>query len=475
MRWVLIGGFSFLLGGCISPEGIAPHAHLTPLSELSLAAPLTTATAAAKPAGAWWQDWHDPALNQLIHDALAHNPSLAQARARLAEAMGQAQVAGAPLAPQAEASLQTGLAHWSENQFFPPPFGGSTTWNNGLNFSLRYSLDLWGKNRAQAQGAIDQTRVAANQADAAALALSQAVAHEYLRLVAIRATLALEQTRAGIAQQITAIERARLARGLSNDDALLAAEQAEQAIQARLVQGRTEANLAEQRLAVLTGVGTALRQPLPEHTALLRTPWAMPASVPAAWVAARPDVTARRWQVAAAAEGITVARAGFYPNIDLTAYLGGLAASNSFLAFLQPGSINLGITPALTLPLFDGGVLRGTLAARSAAYDAAVADYNDSLLTALAQTSAALTALKHGAEQHALAEHTETLAERALAQAQARYRAGLSNALPVLAAEDHLAAVQQTALAVNTHGLDALVALYTAVGGALPTDAGATP
>lgn len=474
MRWVLVGGFSFLLGGCISPEGIAPHAHLTPLSDLSLAAPLSATPTAVKPR-AWWTTWHDPALTQLIHDALAHNPSLAQARARLAEAIGHAQIAGAPLAPQAEASLQTGLAHWSENQFFPPPFGGATTWNNGLNFSLRYSLDLWGKNRAQAQGAIDQTRVAANQADATVLALSQAVAHEYLRLVAIRATLDVEQTRAKIARQVTAIERARLARGLSNDAALLAAEQAEEAIQARLVQGHTEADLAEQRLAVLTGEGTALRQSLPEHTALLRTPWAMPASVPAAWVAARPDVTARRWQVAAAAEGITVARAAFYPNIDLTAYLGGLAASNSFLAFLQPGSINLGVTPAISLPLFDGGVLRGRLTARSAAYDAAVADYNDSLLTALAQTSAALTALKHGAEQRALTEHTQALAERALDQAQARYRAGLSNALPVLAAEDHLATVQQTALAVNAHGLDALVALYTALGGGLPTDAGATP
>lgn len=474
MRWLALTGLALALGGCISPEGIAPHAAEKSLADLSLAAPFSRApaTPATRP---WWPAWQDPTLDQLITNALANNPSLAEARARLDQAVGHAQIAGARLTPQTDASLQTGLAHWSENQFFPPPFGGSTTWNNALNFTLNYTVDLWGKNQALTAGAIDQTRVAANEADAAALALSQAVTHQYLRYAEIQAAIALEQVRVSAAHQTVQIEQARLARGLTNDEALLAAEQAEAAARARIVQAQAMAAFAEQQLAALTGEGTTLRHRLVASAALLDTPWAMPRTVPAEWVAARPDVTARRWQIAAAAEGITVARAAFYPNINLTTYLGGLAASNQFLAFLQPGSINLGITPAISLPLFDGGALRGALAAHSAEYDAAVAAYNHSLLTALTQTSAALTALRAGAEKRALAEQTQQFAEQALTQAQARYHAGLTSQLPVLSAEDHLAAARQQTLAINAAGLDALAALYTALGGQSPPTNEATP
>ena len=474
MRWFILGVLALMLWGCISPEGIAPHAQRTALADLTLAAPLTRTDAPVRHR-AWWQGWGDSALDQLIRQALANNPSLAEARARLDAAIGQAEVTGAARSPSGSANLQTGLAHWSENQFFPPPFGGSTTWNNTLNFSLHYSLDLWGKNRALAKGAVDQTRAAANEADAAALALTQAVVHEYLRYTAINAALGLAGDRATAAKRIVAIERARFARGLSDESALLAAEQAAQAAAARIVQRNTQKALAEQRLAVLTGQGTAFTAALPAHSSLLATPWAMPPSVPAAWVAARPDVTARRWQVAAAAEGVAVARAAFYPNIDLTAYLGGLAASNSFLAFLQPGSVNLGVTPALSLPLFDGGVLRGTLASKSAAYDAAVAAYNHTLLTALEQTSAALSALQHGEELLALAKQNQHLAEQALTEAQARYHAGLTNALPVLAAEQQLTTARERTLAVNAAGLDALAALYTALGGGIPSGGASAP
>ncbi|WP_407275833.1 efflux transporter outer membrane subunit [Halothiobacillus sp. DCM-1] len=467
MRWLSLAVLSIMLWGCISPEGIAPHAKPQSLDRLTLTAELSQQPAPFV-TRAWWQDWGDPNLTILIDTALADNPGLAEARARLAEAAGHAEVAGARLDPQAGVALSTGLAHWSENQFFPPPFGGSTTWNNSLNFSLNYSLDLWGEHRAQAQGAIDQTRAAACAYEAARLALIQAIVHDYLQYAHIRGVLAQESHRLSIARQTVAIEHARLAHGLLNDQALLSAQQTEDAVVARIAQGQSLAALTAQRLAALTGQGAVLAVPLPAQPSVLATAWAMPANIPANWIAERPDVRARRWQVAAAAEGITVARARFYPNIDLTAYLGGLAAAHSFIAFLQPGSINLGLTPAIRLPLFDGGALRGTLKARSAEYDAAVAVYNQSLITALTQTSAALTALKFGAEQRALATQTQALAERALDQAKRRYRAGLTNALPVLAAEDHLASARQNLLSINAAGLDALAALYTALGGGIP-------
>jgi outer membrane protein TolC len=202
-------------------------------------------------------------------------------------------------------------------------------------------------------------------------------------------------------------------------------------------------------------------------TVALGDDWSVPHDVPADLIGSRPDVRARRWQAEAIAQDIHAARTAFYPDINLAAYVGGLAASGGFTSFLQSNSAHYGVVPALTLPIFEGGRLRGQLRERTAAYDEAIAEYDKALLTALQQTASALTQL------HTLAERRDALndARRAAGEdekrAEQRFAAGLTNRLPVLSARQMVLNLEAQRISLNAEASAALAQLYAALGGAV--------
>jgi outer membrane protein TolC len=154
----------------------------------------------------------------------------------------------------------------------------------------------------------------------------------------------------------------------------------------------------------------------------------------------------------------------------LAAYVGGLAASGGFLEFLKLGSAHYGVTPALTLPIFDGGRLRGNLQAQTGAYDEAVARYNQALLTALKQTATALTALRTLSEQRTALDSQHQIAKANTALAQQRFAAGLSNRLPLLQAERSVLQLQVERTELNASAIEQLTSLFAALGGTVLPD-----
>lgn len=414
---------------------------------------------------AWWHAFDEPPLNQLMALALAHNPSLAVARARVAEAQGIARIQGAELLPNVSASGRVQAAHWTEHQFYPPPYGGNTTWNNALNLDFSYSLDLWGKYRAAGMAKKEIFAARQQEERAAALLLENSLFQNYIDYAQTKALLRQNQALHKIQERLLYIAQTRLQHGLENAES-------ERRIEQRLQQLRNEkqiligkSQVLSEQLAALAGQGTTLPSTLTPPTLPRKIHWQVPQTVPANLIGNRPDVMARRWQVEAAAAEVHVAKAEFYPNINIVAFVGGLAAAGSFFQFLQVSSGQYGVGPSITLPIFEGGRLRGNLRAKKAAYNAAVANYNQTLINAFRQTAGAIT------EIHTLSLRRESLRNehKALEEnreiVRKRFLAGLTNQTALLTIDTQMIALRQHQIDLNANALAALGTLYASLGG----------
>lgn len=184
---------------------------------------------------------------------------------------------------------------------------------------------------------------------------------------------------------------------------------------------------------------------------------------------------AARWRVEATAKDINVAKAQFLPDISLTAFLGlaSIAPENLLLGNAR----QLGIGPALRLPIFEGGKLRANLRGKYAGYDAAVASYNQTLTEALHDTADQITSLHSIDTQIDIQRTALAEAERAYSLARTRYGAGLGTQLTVLNAESTVLQQRRLAALLQARRLDAQMALIKALGGGYTAEAlpGATP
>ncbi|MDE1949595.1 MAG: TolC family protein, partial [Burkholderiales bacterium] len=190
---------------------------------------------------------------------------------------------------------------------------------------------------------------------------------------------------------------------------------------------------------------------------------ALPQGLPFNLLGRRADVVAQRWRVEAAARGVDVARARFYPDFNLSAFWG--LSSLSLAKLLQAGSQTYGLGPAISLPVFDGGALRANLTAKAADVDIAVENYNATLLRAWRETADEVSNLRTIESQQREQAAALEAAESAFALAQQRYRAGLGNFLVVLTAESNVLAQRRGAADLKARHLQAEVALSRALGG----------
>jgi NodT family efflux transporter outer membrane factor (OMF) lipoprotein len=167
--------------------------------------------------------------------------------------------------------------------------------------------------------------------------------------------------------------------------------------------------------------------------------------------------------MAAANEQIGIAKAAFYPNLSLTGSVG--FQSSSFAKWLTWPSRFWSVGPQLAETLFSGGRRRGAVAAQEAAYDATVAAYRQTVLTAMQQVEDNLAALRILENEAEKVQQTVRAARRALDIATAQYRAGTASYLPVITAQATLLNADATAVALSTRRLTASVLLIEALGG----------
>jgi len=332
-----------------------------------------------------------------------------------------------------------------------------------LQATLSWEIDFWGKNRSAYEAAVGAARAAEVDAHAARLALSTGIAQAYVGLE--RAYLQLDVAQATLAEreQIYALTRDRNAAGLDSRLELKQAESALPATREQIAQLGETIALARNQIAALLGAGPDRGLAIARPTAVAHATIALPSKLPAELIGRRPDVIADRWRIEAASKDIASAKAEFYPNVNLLAFVGLQAFGGGNL--LTAASRTMGIGPAVTLPIFDAGRLRANLAGTDADYDIAVERYNQTLADAMRDVVDQVVSLRSLNEQRKQQEMALATAREAYDLALLRYREGLGNYLQVLSAEQPLLAQRSLDADLRARELALSIDLVRALGG----------
>uniref|UniRef100_UPI0028B1D795 efflux transporter outer membrane subunit n=1 Tax=Comamonas terrigena TaxID=32013 RepID=UPI0028B1D795 len=373
--------------------------------------------------------------------ALQDNPSLAASQTRLDKALALATATSSATDVRGSFTTDATRQHYSANGMIPAPIAGHTYNSGNVQLGLGWNPDFFGKHRAELDAALGQARAA--QADRAAAA-TQLAGQALL-------DLSQQRTRAGLDSQV---ELTQAQAGLP--DARTQVEMLDEQI-----------TLARRTIAVLCGQAPDAQQALAPQLAALQLQ-AVPTVLGADLLGRRPDVVAARWRVEAATRGIDSAKAEFYPDVNLTAFVG-LSAVGLDQVF-QGSSRQLGVTPALRLPIFDGKRLRAQLRGKQADLDSAIAQYNGVVLDAVKGAGDAVASMQSLERQQQLQAESLAKAERAYDFAVQRYQAGLTGQVVVLNTENQVIAQRRLAVDLRARELDTRIALMQALGGGWQDD-----
>jgi NodT family efflux transporter outer membrane factor (OMF) lipoprotein len=447
-----------LMAGCVLPPKESPH----PAALANTRVGLTGAAVEPVPDG-WWKSFDDPQLDGLIRAGLKDSPTLAEAQARVADALARAQIAQSKRLPAANLDASALYQRAPQNYLIPPPLAGHTFWMAQAGASLSWDLDFWGRQANAVQRAQALTRSAALDVENARLMLGTAIAQAYVELYRENALADIAERSAAQRENIVAITRRRVAAGVDTQLELRQAEgQLPQAHVAR-DQARAAADLIVHELAALTGQGAdayaSIHRPVLNLDAALPVPTALPINL----LARRPDVLSARLNIEAADSQRLSDRAAFYPDVNLKALagIGAFGLSN----LVQGSASGYGAGPLISLPLFDGGRLRAQYQSSEAQLDAAISSYNDTVLRAVQQTADQLTRIDALARERVEQQETLQANEAAYKLAEERYRAGLASYLSVLNAETQVLTARQSMVDIIADQAVARVTLLSAVGG----------
>lgn len=425
------------------------------------------------PQAKWWKTFGDDQLNRLVEEALADSPGLRGAAARVHQAEALQGLAQAQLMPHVDANLASTRERFSEHGITPPPAAGTWQTVNQGTLNVGYELDFWGKNRAAVEAALGRRKAMEVDRYATELMLSSAIVQAYIELQQGFEQLAIEQKMLRQQEQILSLTRRRFEAELDSQIDIKQAQASIPATRARIAALGESMELSRNKLAALLGKG-------PDRGRTIATPElkrpdtvTIPSVLPAELLGHRPDVVAQRWRVEAASHEIEGAKARFYPNVNLSAFVG--LQSLGFSTFTDSGNRILGVGPAISLPIFEGGRLRANLASQNAAYDIAVEDYNQTLVNALRDISDQLSSIRWLRERIDQQQDAVTTANEAAELVNKRYAAGLATYIQVLSTLTDALAQQRQLVQLQSRGLALQANLSRALGGGYVPDLPGTP
>lgn len=452
-----------VLAGCASLGN--SHSTQTLTSPEHLASAQTLPSQGGQwPSMNWVDQFNDSQLRALVDEAIHDNPNLQVAFARVRASRAMADVARGDLYPSVGLEAETTRQRLSSYDLFEgTPLGGNWFTESKIQLGVSYDLDFWGKNRSALEAALSDDKAMEAESQAARLMLSTSVARTYAKLAALYAQRDVAERTIAQRKDLTALSGQRLRAGLDTQVETTQARANVAAAQTELEQVDEQIALARNQLAALLGKGPDRGLSIARPTLLAQATPKLPSNLTIDLIGRRPDLVAARWRVEAASKDIDVAKAQFLPDISLTAFLGlaSIAPENLLLG----NSRQLGIGPALKLPIFQGGKLRANLRGKYAGYDAAVASYNQTLTEALHDTADQITTLHSIDSQITIQRTALSEAERAYSLARTRYSAGLGTQLVVLNAETTVLQQRKLATDLQARRLDAQMALIKALGG----------
>ncbi|WP_223799816.1 efflux transporter outer membrane subunit [Sphingomonas nostoxanthinifaciens] len=449
-----------LLAGCNLAPAYHPPVVPTPAAYKPLPGWTPATPSDGAPRGAWWAVFDDPILNRLEQKLDGSNPDLQAAVARYDEARGYVEQARGGLLPTL--GLQ-GNAMQNRESRDRPLRGSNLPDNYGsdqVNGVAGYELDLWGKLRNTLHSRKALAQASDDDRAAIQLSLEAQLAGTYFQLRGLDAD-ALLLTRTVAAYQKSYDLTVTLYKGK------VAAEMDVSRASVQLNTAKTaaadiEANraLMADALAVLVGESPSTFALDPADVPM--TLPAIPEGIPATLLQRRPDIASAERAIASANAEIGVARAAFYPTITLGAN-GGVMSQGTNPFSLADIFWSLG--PSISLPLFDGGQLKGQLAYNYARFRETSAHYKSVALTAFKEVEDNRALLLRLEQEGTSSSAAAAAAQQTTTAAMGLYSNGATSYLDVVTAQTALLQAQQAALDIRTRRFVAAVNLIRALGG----------
>lgn len=444
---------------------------------------------AAEPVRAdWWQSFGDPVLSELEARAIANNLDLETAEARIAGSRAQLRIAGASGLPSVnggssyfrERASSKGIQSLGGAKGIPADAAGGTAPQGAtgrvgsgsspgydlfqVGFDASWELDLWGKARRTREAARADTRSAVFEGQAIRVSITAEVARVYTTLRGAEAKLRVVEKNRETIERALAIASRRQEEGAATryDTATAAAQLA--SIDALTPSLRLQIRTAGNSLALLVAAPPrALDELLEQSSSIPVLPAGVPTGLPSELARRRPDIASAEAALHAATARIGAAQANFYPSISLSGSFGTQAVDIADIPGWAARQFILG--PIMSLPIFQGGRLKGQLELTRADQQIAAIRYRATVLRAWHEVDDALTAFRTELDRtNALAKATDQ-SRVAVNVAERRYRAGATGFLPVLIAERSLLANEAELSDSRTASAAAMVALYKALGG----------
>jgi NodT family efflux transporter outer membrane factor (OMF) lipoprotein len=423
--------------------------------------------------GKWWEIYNDPELNTLEDQLNINNQNIKQFFENFIEARSLIAQARSQLYPTVGTSPAYSRSRSSSN------LGTSGTANPGhetslgsLPFDVSWEPDLWGKIRNTIHEQQYNAQLSAADLENEKLTEQASLAEFFFEIRGQDALQRLLNDTVEADKKALELAQSRYDTGVDDRISVVEAEGTLQTVQSQAINLGVARAQFEHAIAVLVGANPS-QFSIPMKP-LLTSPPAVPIGLPSALLERRPDIAAAERTMASANAQIGIAYAAFYPSLTLSAS-GGFEAS-SFKHFFDWPSRFWSIGPTINETIFDAGLRRAEVNQFVAVYNADVASYRQTVLTAFQQVEDSLASVRILSQQILKQEQAERSSAEALKLETARYETGVDPYLDVVTAQTTLLNNQQTLATLHVQEMTASVQLITALGGGwdrtqLPTPA----
>ncbi len=412
--------------------------------------------------GKWWEIFGDADLNALEEQIDVNSQTIAQAEANYRGARAAVRVARSGLFPTLTTGpTVTGTQSSANSSAASTGFKPESFATIQIPFDASWDADIWGRVRRTIEAGIETAQASAGDLETMRLSLQSELALDWFQLHGLDAQKKLLDDTVAAYQKALDLTNNRYNQGVASQiDVVQARTQLEQT-RAQSTDTLVQRNQLEHAIAIIIGKPpSALTIPFKVTNT---PPPPVPVGVPSQLLERRPDIAANERRVAAANAQIGVAQAAFYPDITLSA-AGGIEGTSIRNLFTWPSRFwSLGTGVDYTL--LDFGKRQGTLEGAQASYDAAVAVYRQSVLTAFENVEDNLSTLRVLEQESQQQAAAVTAAERSLELAINQYQGGITAYLQVITAQAIALSNEQTAVQLLTKRLVACVSLIQAIGG----------
>jgi len=454
--------------------GCAPmHDNRQSLSQQTPAVNVDSALPAALkngwPDSQWWKAYHDPQLNALIDSTLKNSPDMQVAEQRIQLAEAQAKAVKAQDGPEVDFSADVERQRMSAEGLMGPfaitdPAAGTTgPWYTNGTFGLTagWNLDLWGKNRAEVAARIGEVKAREAEREQTRQLLASGVSRlywEWQTQAALKTVLTQIKTEQ---QNVITVDRQLYQNGITSSVEGVETDIDSSKTEQQLNDVSGKMKVIEARLSALTNSQSSVMKL--KATTLPAVESQLPSQLGYSLLARRPDLQAAHWYIESSLSSIDAAKAAFYPDVNLMAFLQQDALHLSDL--FRHSAQQMGVTAGLTLPIFDSGRLNANLDITKAQSNLTVANYNKAVVDAVNDVARAASQVETLAQKNQHQQQIEHDAQRVVGLAQARYSAGIIAGSRVSEAKIPALREQLNGLVLQGQGMDASIQLTSALGG----------